>query len=82
MKRTPQPNERGSTLIVALSTILILSVIGGQVLMNCTTRYNAASNHVRAWKEALHAAEAGGDIGYAECRKVIGGTAFPAAGPV
>lgn len=47
--------------------------------MNCTTRYNAASNHVRAWKNALQAAEAGGDLGYAECRKAIGGTAFGTA---
>src|SRR5205807_7973093 len=42
------------------------------VLVNCTTRYNVTSKQVKAWKEALIAAEAGGDIGYAECRKTIG----------
>jgi hypothetical protein len=37
--------------------------------MNCTTRYNATSNQVKGWKEALVAAEAGGDLGFAEVRK-------------
>lgn len=75
-----QSQESGSTLIAVLSTILIISVIGGNILYNCATRYNTSSNHVRAWKEALHAAEAGGDIGYAECRKAIDGTPFDGAG--
>jgi hypothetical protein len=35
------------------------------------TRYNAASSQLRAWKESLYAAEAGGDIAYAEVRKTI-----------
>ena len=39
--------------------------------MNCVTRFNAASSQVRAWKASLYAAEAGGDIAYAEVRKTI-----------
>ena len=57
--------------MLALGTILIVSLIGANVLMNCTTRYNVSSSQVRGWKEALYAAEAGGDIAYAEIRKTI-----------
>ncbi len=56
-------------LLCVLCTILIVSIIGGNVLLNCVTRFNAASSQVRGWKEALYAAEAGGDIAYAEARK-------------
>jgi hypothetical protein len=61
--------EGGSTLLVALSTILILSIAGAGVLMNCTTRFNSTANQVKSWKEALTAAEAGGDLAFAEVRK-------------
>jgi hypothetical protein len=64
-----QKSERGSTLLVALSTILILSIAGAGVLMNCTTRFNSTANQVKSWKEALTAAEAGGDLAFAEVRK-------------
>ena len=64
--------ENGSILLSTLCTILIISIIGANVLFNCTTRYNATSKQVKAWKEALIAAEAGGDVGYAVCRKTIG----------
>jgi hypothetical protein len=68
----PQPGEEtANVLICALCTILIVSMIGGSVLLNCATRYNVASNQVRGWKEALHAAEAGGDIAYAQVRKTV-----------
>ena len=61
--KQPQPGEeKANVLICALCTILIVSMIGGTVLLNCATRYNVASNQVRGWKEALHAAEGGGDI--------------------
>ncbi|HEV3408733.1 MAG TPA: hypothetical protein VG095_00435, partial [Chthoniobacterales bacterium] len=73
MMKPYRKQETGSTLIVALGTILVVSLIGAGVLMNCTRRYNAASKQVKAWKEALYAAEAGGDIGYAECRKFVTG---------
>lgn len=71
MKRSVKNLESGSTMICALSTIMIVSLIGANVLINSTTRYNATAKQVKAWKEALYAAEAGGDIGYAECRKAI-----------
>src|SRR5207248_8386223 len=64
--------ENGSILLSTLCTILIISIIGANVLFNCTTRYNASSKQVKAWKEALIAAEDGGDVGYAVCRTVIG----------
>jgi hypothetical protein len=66
-----RPTEKGNVLICALCTILILSLIGANVLQNCTTRYNVSSSQVRSWKESLFAAEAGGDIAYAEVRKTV-----------
>src|SRR6266536_270227 len=63
--------QAGNVLLCALCTILILSLIGGSVLFNSTTRFNVSSSQVRGWKEALQAAEAGGDIAYAEIRKTI-----------
>jgi Tfp pilus assembly protein PilX len=72
--------ESGATLIAVLSTILIVSLIAANVLINCATRYNATSRQVKAWKESLYAAEAGADIGYEECRKAITpGTEFTTA---
>lgn len=63
--------EEGNVLIVALCTILIISLVGANVLRNCTTRFNVSSSQVRSWKDALFAAEAGGDIAYAEIRKSV-----------
>ncbi|HYJ05351.1 MAG TPA: hypothetical protein VEX43_09460, partial [Chthoniobacterales bacterium] len=80
MKRTQKIQESGATLIAVLGTILIVSLIAANVLINCATRYNATSKQVKAWKESLYAAEAGGDIGYEECRKAITpGTEFTVA---
>src|ERR1700736_1706148 len=62
---------QANVLLCVLCTILIVSIIGGNVLLNCVTRFNAASSQVRGWKEALTAAEAGGDIAYAEVRKTV-----------
>src|SRR5207253_10601856 len=67
-QRTVAP---GNVLLCVLCTILVVSVIGGNVLLNCMTRYNVASSQVRSWKESLDAAETGGDIAYAEVRKTI-----------
>lgn len=64
-------SESGSTLICALCAIMIISIIGANVLMNCSARYNATTKQVKGWKEALYAAEAGGDIAFNEVRKVI-----------
>jgi hypothetical protein len=69
MKSKLYSNQDGSTLICALCTILIISIIGANVLLNCTTRYNVSSKQVKAWKEALYAAEGGGDIAFSEVRK-------------
>ena len=63
--------EEGNVLICALCTILVISLIGANVLHNCTTRFNVSSSQVRSWKESLFAAEAGGDIAYAEVRKTV-----------
>src|SRR5439155_27172764 len=71
MRMSIQSSARANVLLVVLCTILVLSVIGGNVLLNCMTRYNAASSQVRSWKESLDAAETGGDIAYAEVRKTI-----------
>ena len=53
-------------MLCALCTILIISLIGANVLLNCTTRYNVSSKQVKGWKEALYAAEAGGDVAFSE----------------
>src|SRR5437773_9883205 len=71
MQIAKQQSTRGNVLLCVLCTILIVSVIAGNVLLNCMTRYNAASSQVRSWKESLDAAETGGDIAYAEVRKTI-----------
>src|SRR6267143_6765890 len=78
----------GSALICVLCTIFILSLIGATVLLNCAARYNVTSKQVKAWKEALYAAEGGGDIAFAEVRKVVSspttvfsGWTSPAASP-
>src|SRR6195256_1098408 len=71
MRISNQSLERGNVLLCVLCTILVVSVIGGNILLNCVTRYNAASSQVRSWKQSLDAAETGGDIAYAEIRKTI-----------
>jgi hypothetical protein len=71
MRFTSLSGERGNVLLCVLCTILVVSIIGGNVLFNCMTRYNVASSQVRSWKESLDAAETGGDIAYAEVRKTI-----------
>ena len=82
MKTQQKQAKTGSTIICALSTILIISLIGANVLLNCATRYNASSKQVKGWKEALYAAEAGGDIGFNEVRKICSSpaTAFSTSG--
>ena len=64
-------SKAGNTLVCALCAILIISMIGANVLMNCSTRYNATTKQVKGWKEGLYAAEAGGDIAYNEIRKFV-----------
>jgi hypothetical protein len=59
-----------------------MSIIGANVLMNCSARYNATAKQVKGWKEALYAAESGGDIAFNEVRKFISavGTQFTGTG--
>src|ERR1700693_4381066 len=80
MQTSNRSFERGNVLLCVLCTILVVSIIGGNVLLNCMTRYNAASSQVRSWKESLDAAETGGDIAYAEVRKSILNTAGTGVG--
>ncbi len=81
MKVSFIPNERGNVLLCAVCTIFVVSLIAANVLLNCTARYNQASNQVRSWNEALYAAESGADIAYNEVRNLAfnPGTAFNAA---
>src|SRR5437870_9471512 len=64
MKMQLERTNTGSTILCALCTILIISLIGANVLLNCTTRYNVSSKQVKGWKEAMYAAEGGGDIAF------------------
>ncbi len=70
--KTPSSNSvAANVLVMALATILVLSAVGATVLANLNTRYNVSHTQVRGWKNAQHAAEAAGDIAYAEIRKVL-----------
>jgi hypothetical protein len=71
MNYAQKRQQDGNALLCALLAITILSTVGANVLMNCTTRYNTASNSVRAWKQSLYAAESGGDIAFNEVRKSL-----------
>src|SRR5438477_9719972 len=80
MKVSFTPNERGNVLLCAVCTIFVVSLIAANVLLNCTARYNQASNQVRSWNEALYAAESGADMAFAEIRKTLPG-ASPSPSP-
>jgi hypothetical protein len=71
MWTSPRTPEHGNALLCILCTIAVVSMVGGNILLNCITRYNTSSSQVRGWMDALYAAEAGGDIAYAEIRKTI-----------
>lgn len=71
MQTSRKNAEKANVLLCVLCTILVVSAIGGNVLFNCVTRFNAASSQVRSWKESLYAAEAGGDVAYAEVRNTV-----------
>src|SRR5690349_6304216 len=66
-----QRTDTGNTIICALIAILMISLIGANVLISCVTRYNVSAKQLKGWKEALYAAEAGGDIAFAEVRKLV-----------
>ena len=71
MQTTKTLQESGNALVCVAIAILIVSLIGANVLSNSTTRLNVSSNQVRGWKEALEAAEAGGEMAFAELRKQL-----------
>jgi hypothetical protein len=71
MNTPVQQENNGNALLCALCTIVILSLIGANVLINCTRHYNVTSKQLKGWKEALYAAEAGGDAGFDEVRKAL-----------
>ena len=70
---------QGSTLVIALLTLAVLSVVGTTVLMSVTARYGYTQQAV-GWEEALGVAEAGADFGLANCRWTINGNSTPWAG--
>src|SRR5436190_10843522 len=77
MKIQVQQGNNGNTLICALCTIVIVSLIGANVLVNCTRHYNVTAKQLKAWKGALYAAEAGGDAGFDEVRKALNPSSLP-----
>ena len=77
MKTQIHQRNNGNTLVCALCTIVVVSLIGANVLVNCNTRYNITAKQVKGWKEALYAAEAGGDAGFDEVRKALNPLSLP-----
>jgi hypothetical protein len=77
MKIQIHRRDDGHILVCALCTIVIVSLIGANVLVNCITHYNVTAKQLKGWKEALYAAEAGGDAGFDEVRKALNPLSLP-----
>src|SRR5438128_1479793 len=77
MKIQIHHRDDGHILVCALCTIVIVSLIGANVLVNCITHYNVTAKQLKGWKEALYAAEAGGDAGFDEVRKALNPLSLP-----
>src|SRR5437762_10304682 len=77
MKIQRHQTNSGNVLVCALCTIVIISLIGANVLVNCTRHYNITAKQLKGWKEALYAAEAGGDAGFDEVRKALNPSNLP-----
>src|SRR5215813_11591632 len=77
MRTKIHQRNNGNILICALCTIVIISLIGANVLVNCTRHYNITAKQLKGWKEALYAAEAGGDAGFDEVRKALNPASLP-----
>ena len=60
----------GSTFVIALLMLMVLSLVGATVLMTVSTRYNYTQKAI-GWDEALAAAEAGADFGMVNCRRTL-----------
>src|SRR5438552_6308756 len=69
--------DNGHILVCALCTIVIVSLIGANVLVNCISHYNVTAKQLKGWKEALYAAEAGGDAGVDAERKALNPLSLP-----
>lgn len=80
MKIIIYQSNQGNTLLCALCTIIVISLIGANVLVNCNRHYNITAKQIKAWKEALFAAEAGGDAALDELRKNPSSPTFSADG--
>jgi Tfp pilus assembly protein PilX len=81
MKNTHQ-TDSGSAMMIAVLLLAIITLVGATVVYNCTTRYNAGSKQIKAWNEALYAAEAGSEAAFAEIRNALSsGTSFSTAFP-
>jgi hypothetical protein len=66
--------ERGSTIIMVLLVVSVLSVVAGGILFSSTARYHSTYQSA-SWQEALIAADAGVDIAMNELRQqVVSGT--------
>ena len=77
MKTHIHQRDNGHILVCALCTIVIVSLVGANVLVNCITHYNVTAKQLKGWKEALYAAEAGGDAGFDEVRKALNPISLP-----
>src|SRR5437762_13289701 len=77
MRALTQNRNDGNVLLCALCTIVIVSFIGASVLVNCNRHYNITAKQLKGWKEALYAAEAGGDAGFDEVRKALNPISVP-----
>src|SRR5262245_56216907 len=80
MKMKLRKRDNGNILLCALCTIIVVSLVGANVLVNCTRHYNITAKQLKAWKEALYAAEAGGDAALDELRKNPSSPNFTADG--
>jgi len=47
--RISTKSEQANALLCVLCVILVVTLIGCNVLLNCVTRYNTASSKVRGW---------------------------------
>ena len=77
MKTQTHERDNGNILVCALCTIVIVSLIGASVLVNCNRHYNITAKQLKGWKEALYAAEAGGDAAFDEVRKALNPLSLP-----
>ena len=66
LQLTLADGRAGNTLLVAVLLLAVLSVVGATVLQTVSNRYDYSQKAV-GWSEALNAAEAGADFGFANC---------------